>query len=78
MREYITSGSRWQGMEAKIWYGYLRHSQEETESNELPSLSLRRHFLNLPADGSPRHGPRLGKASARKPAAKAKLLAGCR
>ena len=29
----------------------LRHSQEETESNELLYLSLRRHSLTLRADG---------------------------
>jgi hypothetical protein len=27
--ENLTYGSRWQGMEAKIWCWYLRHSQRK-------------------------------------------------
>jgi len=50
MRENLTYGSRWQGMETRIWCGQLRHSQRKQRVNRLPRLSLRRHPLTLPAE----------------------------
>ena len=50
MRENLTYGSRWQGMETRIWHGQLRHSQRKQRVNRLPGLSLRRYSLTLPGD----------------------------
>ena len=59
MRENLTYGSRWQGMETRIWCEQLRHSQRKQRANGLPGLSLRRHPLTLPADQTGRFAPAL-------------------
>jgi hypothetical protein len=50
MRENLTYGSRWQGMETRTRHGQLRHSQRKRGANGLPSLNPRRHPLTLLAD----------------------------
>jgi hypothetical protein len=48
MRENLMSGSRWQGMETRIWCRLMRHSFGNGEQTDMLSLSPRRHSLTLP------------------------------
>jgi len=50
MRENLTSGSRWQGMETRIRCRLVRHSHGNGEITGMPNLNLRRHSLTLPVD----------------------------
>jgi hypothetical protein len=37
MRENLTSGSRWQAMKTRIWYGLVRHSHGNGEQQRCPA-----------------------------------------
>jgi hypothetical protein len=50
MRENLTSGSKWQGMETRHGDGTEALSQE-TERNGSTTPKSRRHSLTLPVDG---------------------------
>ena len=67
MRENLTYGSRWQGMETGTWHGQLRHSQRKRGVSRLPSLHPRRHPLTLPADRAARRNPGQEKVATRLP-----------